>query len=144
MELGCHFATPLTKATSVLAPVPSAPTPTQLDGVHQAIVEILHKHQPALLPGDERREHPRVVFNERVTIQRDRQVEPIFAYARDLSKGGMAMIAQQTLAGELTITLAGAPDEALKVRGKVVRCSLIQEGFYDIGVAFMQLEDRPS
>jgi hypothetical protein len=44
--------------------------------------------------------------------------------------------------GEATIVLAGAADrEALKVWCRIVRCSLIKEGFYDIGASFLRLAD---
>ncbi len=139
MELGCQFADPL-------APEPSAvpvPTPPQLEEVHRAVAGILERHQSTHVPGHERREHPRVVYNERVTLVSARFPAPIVGYARDLSKGGISLIGQQPIGGEMTITLSPpAEPQPLKVRCKVVRCSLIQEGFHDIGAAFLRLEDK--
>lgn len=141
MELGCEFAEPLPPER----PASPAPTPPQLEEVHTAVTSILERHQATRVPEHERREHPRVVFNERVMIASERLAVPIFGYARDLSMGGIALIGQQPIGGEVTIHLsrpAGA--QPLKVRCKIVRCSLIQEGFYDIGAAFLRLEKKLS
>jgi anti-sigma regulatory factor (Ser/Thr protein kinase) len=141
MELGCQFADPLAPEPP-LAIMP-APTPPQLEEVQRAVTSILENYQTTHLPGHERRAHPRVVFNERVMIASARYPTPIVGYARDLSKGGISLIGQQPIGGEMTITLSPpAEPQPLKVRCKVVRCSLIQEGFYDIGAAFLRLEDR--
>ena len=52
----------------------------------------------------------------------------------------MAIITQEPAPGEVTITFAPIADrEALKVRCRIVRCSLIQEGFYDLGASFVCL-----
>ena len=91
-------------------------------------------------PPHERRIHPRIVFNERVMIQTADRAAPIVGYARDLSKGGIALIAQEAVPAEVTITFVLGPDrEPLKVRCAVQRCQRIQEGFYDIGAAFLRL-----
>jgi anti-sigma regulatory factor (Ser/Thr protein kinase) len=139
MELGCQFV----DARAPEPPAAPVPTPAQLEEVHRAVTRILENHQSAHVPAHERREHPRVVFNERVMIASARQPAPIVGYARDLSKGGIALIGQQPIGGEITINLSPpAEPQPLKVRCKVVRCSLIQEGFYDIGAAFLRLEDK--
>jgi anti-sigma regulatory factor (Ser/Thr protein kinase) len=140
MELGCQFVDPRAPEPAPATPAPTAP---QLEAVHRAVTSILEKHQSAHVPGHERREHPRIAFNERVTIVSARYPVPIVGYARDLSKGGISLIAQQPIGGEMTITLSPAAEpQPLKVRCRVVRCSLIQEGFYDIGAAFLRLEGK--
>jgi hypothetical protein len=138
MELGCQFVDPRKPE-----PASPAPTPPQLAEVHRAVTSILDKYQSTHVPAHERREHPRVVFNERVMLTSPRYPTPIVGYARDLSKGGISLIGQQPIGGEMTITLS-PPEEPqpLKVRCRVVRCELIQEGFYDIGAAFLRLEDK--
>jgi anti-sigma regulatory factor (Ser/Thr protein kinase)/c-di-GMP-binding flagellar brake protein YcgR len=135
MELGCQFT-----QASVHAPPNTAGESPQLDEVHEAIVSILDAYQAQQLPTDERRVHPRVVFNERVSVFVSGRHRPIIGYARDLSKGGMAIIAQEPLPPEVSIEftdLANRP--GFKVRCKVVRCSLILEGFYDIGMTFLRM-----
>jgi hypothetical protein len=138
MELGCQFIEEPPSASSPPA-APAAISP-QLAEVQQAVLAILETYQSNQVPTHERREYLRVVFNERVAIQMEGRPEPIVGYARDLSKGGVALIAEQPLPGEVTITFARTAErEDLKVRCQVVRCSRIQEGFYDIGASFLRL-----
>lgn len=134
MELGCAFAVPESCAPVAQPTLPAS----DLAPLHLAIAAILEECQ-VKAPPHERRVHPRVLYNERVMIAGKHLPAPVVGYARDLSRGGMALIAQQPFAGELVITLAAEKPEPLKVRCKVVRCSLIQEGFYDIGAAFLGL-----
>jgi anti-sigma regulatory factor (Ser/Thr protein kinase) len=139
MELGCQFVDPRAPEP----PPAAAPTPTQLEEVHRAVTSILESYQTTHVPSHERREHPRVVFNERVMLATACYPTPIVGYARDLSKGGISLIGQQPIGGEMTIALPTPTEhQPLKVRCRVVRCSLIQEGFYDIGAAFLRLEDK--
>jgi hypothetical protein len=133
MELGCRFL-----PTSTAAPVAEAPA--QLVEVEQAISRFLESHHARQAPPHERRIHPRIVFNERVTIHIADRAQPIVGYARDLSKGGLAIITQEAVPAEITITFVLGPDrEPLKVRCRVLRCQCIQTGFYDVGAAFLRL-----
>jgi anti-sigma regulatory factor (Ser/Thr protein kinase) len=138
MELGCQFAQSANASDSKFdTPSPASPL---LDEVQQAILEILDAYQAHELPTDDRRLHPRVVFNERIAVNIDGHADTVIGYARDLSKGGLAMITQEPLPGEVTIAFAAAGKRpAMKVRCGVVRCTLIQEGFYDIGLTFLRL-----
>ena len=140
MELGCQFVTaePQDKPPTP-PPVPPPPSP-QIEQVHRAVTEILEACKAKEVPSHERRIHPRVVFTERVSIRVDATSKPIVGYARDLSKGGIALITEEPLPGDVTITFAETTTrEALKVRCRVVRCSLIQEGYYDIGATFLRV-----
>ena len=141
MELGCEFEAPLPTGNPLPQPPPIASR--QLQEVHVAVKEILENCQAKQLPSHERRVHPRVIFNERVTILLDKRAEAIVCYARDLSKGGISFIAQEKLPTELTIEIASAGTRpALKLRCKVVRCTRIEDGFYDIGAAFMRMDTK--
>ena len=141
MELGCEFAAPLPTGNPLPEPPPIASR--LLQEVHVAVKEILENCQAKQLPSHERRVHPRVIFNERVTIHIEKHSESIVCYARDLSKGGMSFIAQEKLPAEITVEIASAGTRpALKLRCKVVRCSRIEDGFYDIGAAFMRMDDK--
>ena len=125
-----------------LAPEPASPE--DQEQIHEAIQGVLDKHQAPAVPPHERRAHPRVVFNRPIDLEFDDPPRTISGYARDLSKGGMAFISHEPLQGQITIAFAPKQDEApLKVRCKVVRCGLIQEGFYDIGMTFLRLEGTP-
>lgn len=140
IELGCQFVEPLAPASSSSVPPSASP---QMEAVHQAVAGILDAYHAKSVPSHDKRVHPRVVFTERVAIQIDGRVELIVAYARDLSKGGLALIAQEPLPGEVTIIFPSPTNrEAFRVRSRVVRCSLIQEGFYDVGATFLRLDAK--
>jgi len=136
VELGCRFL----HAEPPVSPEAPADAPAQLLEVEYAVTKFLESHTARQMPPDERRIHPRIAFNERVAIHIENRPEPIIGYARDLSKGGIALIAQEEVPSEITITfLLGAEREPLKVRCRVLRCHCIQEGFYDIGASFLRL-----
>ncbi len=137
MELGCRFAEPLTAEEAQRGSVPPQ------EAVREVVGAILESCKSKALPGHEKREHPRVVFNERVTMQMPGRSDMILGYARDLSKGGIALIAQEPLPAEITITFAATPTRPpAHVKCRVVRCSLIQEGFYDVGATFLGLDAK--
>ncbi len=140
MELGCEFSEPLPPGNP-LPPPPPVVSP-QLEEVYHAIMDILGTAQGKQLPSHERRIHPRLVFHEPVTVHMGQRPESIVCYARDLSKGGLSFIAQEKLPDEVTISFAPSEQRrALHIRCKVVRCSRIEAGFYDIGAAFVRLDD---
>ena len=141
MELGCQFSSQSTLLPSSADVGPeSAGSINDLSEVHGRMLAILDAHQSGKVPGDERRQHPRVVFNERVLLQMPGRPDSIIGYARDLSKGGMALITQEPVPGEIVIAFSAVGTrEAFKVKSRVVRCSLIQEGFYDVGAAFLRI-----
>ena len=141
MELGCEFVESVAPGNPLPAPPP--PAPPLLEEVHQAVTDLLEGYQARQLPSHERRLHPRVVFNERVTILAENYAEPIVGYARDLSRGGISLIAQNPVAHEITIVFAPAAERRpVKVLCRVVRCSRIQDGFYDIGATFLRLDAK--
>lgn len=142
MEIGCEFVEPIGEGSPL--PSPSPLTSPQMREVQQTVTNILETYKAQQLPPHERRTHPRVVFNERVTILVDHSTEPIIGYARDLSKGGIALITQEPVPSEITIAFSPSSSaQVLKVRCRVTRCSLIKEGFYDVGAAFLRLEHKP-
>src|SRR5206468_3266389 len=136
MELGCEFTEPIGQGNPLPSPSPLASP--QMAEAQQTVTSILEAYQARELPPHERRVHPRVVFNERVSILIDQRPEPIIGYARDLSKGGIAMITQEAVPAEITIAFSPSQDRQVqKVRCRVTRCNLIKEGFYDIGAVFL-------
>ena len=140
VELGCEF-----EMTPRDALPEETSTAAQLHEVHQAILDVLALHPGPEIPEHDRREHQRVGFNKAVTIDSTAQQCPITGYARDLSKGGMALIARVPV--PLAVALIVLPREGaatLRVRSRVVRCNRIQEGFYDVGVQFLRLEKTAS
>lgn len=132
VELGCHFL----QVADRTAPQPVGAV-EDLDG---AIASILKDCENKIVPAHERREHQRVVFNERVAILIEDRPDAVIGYGRDLSKGGMALIAQEPLAADVTVVFhPTATRPELRVRSAIRRCDRIQEGFYDVGIAFVTL-----
>ena len=95
---------------AVRVQLPPPVTSVQLEEVHHAVMDVLGTSQGKQLPSHERRLHPRVVFNEPVSIYLSSRPEPIVCYARDLSKGGISFIAQQKLPDEITISFKPSPE----------------------------------
>jgi anti-sigma regulatory factor (Ser/Thr protein kinase) len=141
MELGCEFADPIGQGNPLDSPSPMASP--QMEEVQQTVMSILENYQARQLPPHERRAHPRVVFNERVVILLDHRAEPVVGYARDLSKGGIALITQEPMPAEITVAFSPTKgQQAQKVRCRVTRCNLVKDGFYDVGATFLRLEHK--
>lgn len=133
VELGCSF---LTEKEAAALPE-RAVSPADLEKVHREI-EALLARSPSL-PHDERRAFPRVAYNERVELStKDAR---IIGYARDLSRGGLALITTaEARLEEAVVALGQQTGPPLKVRSRVVRCAKIQDNFYDVGVQFLSME----
>ena len=135
VELGCRLQTePPASAAAAASPE----TPPRLQ--HAIAGFMQHSHAPSPTP-DERRRHSRIVYTERIDILTAPGAAPLAGFARDLSKGGMAFVVHSSLSEVVTIVLRPRDGSApLKVRSRVARCNRIIEGFYDVGVEFLQLE----
>jgi len=134
-ELGCRFLFEL----GALAPAQiTAGTIEEADAALGAILERLGEQVSV---NNERREHPRFVYTERINIERHAATEPTIGFARDLSKGGISFIVTAPLPQEIRIL--GLPrygQPPLRVRVQVLRCHKIMDGFYDVGARFLGLE----
>ena len=136
VEVGCEF-----QIAPVADTTPDADVAAQTRAVYEAIEEVIARHQAPAMPGDERRAHPRVIYTKAVAIEVEGLAGNVIGYARDLSKGGMSLITRMELPLAVTLVFLSRDDGApLKLRARVVRCSRIQQGFYDIGVQFLRLD----
>ncbi|MGL4550925.1 MAG: PilZ domain-containing protein, partial [Gemmataceae bacterium] len=119
--VGCRFATDG-------AEEPADP------GLAALIARIGAEHEPHA----ERRTAVRVPYTECVGIDVEGGVT-VRGFARDLSRGGIAFFcATRLAAGVIHLTLPqGADAEPLRVRAKVVRCTPLVEGFYDVAARFV-------
>lgn len=141
VELGCRFQT--RAATTSATPPRSVPVSSADEhAVFKAVNSLLEKHKyPALLP-DERRAHPRVVFNERLEILTSKSSEPVIGYARDISKGGIAFIITEEISGDIVVKFRPRDgSDTVSIHSRVVRCNRITEGFFDIGAQFRKVEE---
>ncbi len=135
VQIGCEF-----EVVSPAAPAVESSTPEQIDQMHQAILDVLALYEAPGLPADERRAHPRTAFNEVVSIESGDDGAATTGYARDMSKGGMAVITRVSLPlGGAIITLPRKDAIPLRIRARVVRCNRIQDGYHDVGLQFLRL-----
>lgn len=135
VEIGCQFLSALAPASR------SSLDDARVQEAQDAVARMLAGLEAEQLPAHERRQHPRVVFSERLTVFIEGRAEPMAAYARDLSKGGIAFISQEALPSDITIAFAPHGEaRPLRIRCQVKRCDCIQEGFYDVGAAFVHLD----
>jgi len=103
MELGCRFQTRREIPRATAAALPPLPDPEQ--AVQDAIGELLQQHQGPPLGIDERRTHPRVVYNARLQVYLPASGEAVVAFARDLSRDGMSFITTTVLSGEVVLAM---------------------------------------
>ena len=133
MEIGCRFL--------IGAPGEEAHGRGEQTSVQTAVDELLHRLHTAELTEDERRIHERVGYSERIGLEGATATDPVIAYARDLSKGGLAFITAAPVTLETKIvTLPRKSDTPLRIRVRVIRCDRVAEGIYDNGASFEGLE----
>jgi hypothetical protein len=112
--------------------------------VQQAIQWLLATHQAAPLKVDDRRAHPRMVFNERIQILPAGAAEPSIGFARDLSAGGIAFLSTVALPLEGVVLLLPQDGAPLRLQSLVVRCTKIMDGLFDIGARFLRVDEQES
>ena len=140
MELGCRFQT-----RREVPPATAQTLPAHADAdqaVQDAVALVMEQHQGPPPGVNERRLHPRAAYNARLEIYQANSPEAQVAFARDLSRGGISFIATALLSGEVVLVMnPQAQGPPLKIRAQVVRCTRVQEGFYDVGARFLKLVD---
>ena len=135
VELGCRF-----DANTPAGEPSSGPAARGSDfaSLQEAIGTLLGELSTADIEHDDRRLHVRAAYTERIGIITDVDPPPKHAFARDLSKGGIAFISTFALPrGPLCLTLPRGNGPVLKVRARVVRCDEITSGFFDVGAQFL-------
>lgn len=130
VELGCQFQ------ISVNPP----PHRQALEPVEVAVEGLLDKFRRVPMAHSDRRKHSRESYSEQIQIL-DGEGRITTAIARDLSKGGIAFISpvQIPQREKRTIVLPHGGDK-LRVVAQIVRCTLIHQGFYDVGARFVGIE----
>jgi anti-sigma regulatory factor (Ser/Thr protein kinase) len=135
VELGCRFPGKTADVKAAVADPMGRP-------VEEAIGTLIEQFQGEQVAQTNRRQHPRVVYTERIEIRDDYGKQTLVGFARDLSRGGLAFITTNTLPlGPAHLTLPqGQNKPPLKVRVQIVRCVSIMEGFFDVGAKFLEQE----
>lgn len=114
---------------------------TAREEVAASIEALVASRQPVAID-HERRQHQRVVFNERLEVRASTAPQPMVGYSRDLSKGGIAFITTMVLSGLVTISIPpSAGGKPLHIRSRIVRCTEIQAGFFDVAAQFLGMTD---
>ena len=127
IEVGCRFETPLSR--------------TAVEGAHPseavaAVCRLVEQMSDQLRPLLERRTAPRVPYSERISIEVNGSV--VSGIARDLSRNGVAFFSTTNLPLEVVhLTLpGGGAESSIHLPARIVRCTRIVDGFYDIAAQF--------
>lgn len=135
LQLGCRFELPesdegIQKKDAELA---------QAESAIGNMLESLEQRRPKT---DDRRTYPRLPFSEPIEVRTPLLLMPVKAFARDLSRGGVAFVTSKPLAGEVTLIFRPRTDgPCLAIRSEVIRCTSVTEGLYDIGARFLRLAE---
>ena len=128
VEIGCRFE-----------PAAASPPSGGQAAIQQVIASLLEQAQAAAAEQDECRSHSRVAFHGRVEI-RGKGVPPIIGFARNLSRGGIALLTTAAVPLEERILMVSQPTgPPLGLLCRIVRCVRVKDGLYDIGASFLEL-----
>lgn len=132
VELGCRF---------LLEPLsPSDKAGGDRASAEAAVTALLSQPRATLTEASQRA-HRREAFTERIEIHDSTGTPAIVGFARDLSKGGIAFITSCQVPREhRVIVLPRGDGGSLRLRGQIVRCEEISEGFYDVAARFVGVE----
>ena len=135
VEIGCSFL--------LDAELPSATPSEELRTVGATVTELLQRHgRPATI--EERRDSPRQPYTGRIEVIGPPGTPVQVGFARDLSCSGIAFITTAALPLEDRIlTLPRHDGPPLRLRARIVRCSPLATGFYDVGARFLGVEGEP-
>ena len=107
--------------------------------VQEAVSALIERLRLPPLAPDERRRQARAAYAERIEV-RCETLMPVFGFARNLSKGGMAFLATGALPLEdCIIRLPQPTGPPLGLRARILRCDRIKDGLYDVGASFLAL-----
>lgn len=141
VQIGCRFLAPGTEAGG------GGGVKASLDALqqHHALERMLNRLHGPRETRDDRRDHTRMAYTKPILLQTADGERG--AVARDLSKSGVAFVAEFELPkGEpVTVVLpahvsggaGGEGDEPIRLWGQVARCQKLAGRFHDIGVKFL-------
>lgn len=125
VQIGCRFDAP--------EPAGDPDRSQRVLEQHDAIGRILDRLEGPAPRHDERRQHARRAYSRPVRVVADDAAERL-AVGRDLSRSGMAFVAEFSLQRGQTVQLTLESD--VQLRATVMRCQHVAGHFYDIGVGF--------
>jgi anti-sigma regulatory factor (Ser/Thr protein kinase) len=137
VEIGCRFESGETAAPRQQAALP--PVDASVENVQKTVDVLIDRLKLQPLPHDDRRKQARVAYSERLEV-RCETLLPVVGFARNLSKGGIAFLATASLPLEDCIIKLPQPGgRPLGLRARILRCSRIKEGLYDVAASFLGL-----
>jgi len=132
VQLGCQFTLPEEEPAGV-ADAELAQAQTAIEGMLDNLTNLETRQ-------DDRRAYPRLPFSEPIEVRSASLAAPAKAFARDLARGGVAFVTSTPLAGEVTLIFRPRTDgPCLSIRSRIVRCTSLMEGLYDVGAEFLRL-----
>jgi anti-sigma regulatory factor (Ser/Thr protein kinase) len=127
VRIGCHF--PLSEDRS---------TDDQRAEATEAVQSLLEVLDSEEIPHDERRNHRRAVYTERITISGG--PGPEIGFSRNLSRGGIAFLTSRPLPLEQRLLTLPCPDAPpLRLTAEIVRCVPLTDNLYEVGARFLEL-----
>jgi anti-sigma regulatory factor (Ser/Thr protein kinase) len=130
VELGCQFL-------PELADSGEPQSPRSLESAIDAILDGLAASEEMR---DEHRCHGRTGYTECIEVHSPSGGPTLLAYARNLSRGGIAFISSVPIALEpKLLTLPQRDRTPLRIHAQVVRCVRIAEGLFDAAAQFQHL-----
>lgn len=127
VEVGCSFQKPISLHS---LGIPSSEQ-RQESAIHRLVRRLVDRAPPG-----ERRLAPRVIYHEPIEIERP-GVASIRGFARDLSRSGISFFTSLPVPLDpVTLSLPMGDDSTARVTARIVRCTQLIDGFYDIAARF--------
>lgn len=129
IEVGCRFEKPV--------PLDELGVECLDDTSGAAVATLVQRLAKQQRPASERRSASRVSYTEAIRVELDGQ-PAVRGFGRDLSRGGLSFFTTGTLPPEMvTLSLPTGGETCLRVRAKVVRCTRMIDGLYEVAVRFV-------
>ena len=143
--LGCRFErghsfVPTAERALTSAEEATAASRQQIAAV---VTDLLEQRSGGQVRSDSRRRHERRQYAERLQYRALPDGAWKVAFARDLSAGGIAFVATESVpTPEIAVRLAQPDGNPVTIVSRVVRCRSVTEGFYDTGCQFLRWPQR--
>lgn len=135
VELGCRFL-------PEKEPLPSPPS-AELRTVEESVEALLSRPRRPPRTIEEGRSAPREPYTERIELLGAAGKPGQVGFARDLSRSGISFITTAPVALEDRLLSLPRPEgPPLRLRARVVRCTPISSGFYDVGARFLGIDSE--
>ncbi len=130
VEIGCSF--------QMENPVFEADAQKRVQDAVEGLIERAQRSRQAM---EERRQAPRLPFNERIELLPAGTHPGVTGFTQDLSRGGVKFITTQEVPAEdRTLLFAGEGKPPLRIRARILRCVRLTDTFYDVAASFVDTE----